>query len=113
MAGTSMRHAEEPQGSPLSAMLFVLRLELLAVREGLHEHQAPNLADADDLPHFVGGKTWRGQQQLGQLDNASEQSWTGDETKQVHSLETARPCKQRTCDPRHQSRHWIGCAGEQ
>ena len=37
-----------PQGSPLSAILFSLAFGI-AVREGLHEHQTPNLAYADDL----------------------------------------------------------------
>ena len=37
-----------PQGSPLSAILFALAFGT-AVREGLHEHQTPNLAYADDL----------------------------------------------------------------
>ena len=72
-----------PEESPLSAILFALAFGI--VREGLREHQTPNLACADDLTVWE-GKPCELSKMLKKLDNGSERSWTRDEAKQMRSL---------------------------
>ena len=68
---TNTRHAEEyHKASPLTAILFALTFGITG-REGLHEHQTPNLTHADDFTVW-GEKP--GEQELEQPDIGSEQS---------------------------------------